>query len=321
MAGFYFKRRTERLDWRLLASLQVERVQREVDITALQEIMENITFCDVDSEDVRYVDPNFLKLFKISQLIIEYLVHTQDFLTDTQAVLSQDLQSTLDQLEVLTGKFEKQTTEFNAMKKENRNLKKTLYAYQLMARVPGYTGGGAGADGGGNEAASYHRCIHCTKVFKAAVFLENHMLRRHPEVAPRPASPTSQNQNYHQQQQAYYQQQQQPHMMNQPTSPGQPGMFGGMFPGAFNPMMFGTNDFSQVVAAKIKESEASLRAEMEERMAKEIEAKQKAIQQKYEQERLKNESEIQHLKAEIHQQLSDERAQFEDEKIQLETII
>jgi hypothetical protein len=75
--GFYFKRRTERLDWRLLAALQVEKIHREVDIESLQEIMENITFCDVDSEDLRYVDPNYIKLFKLSQMIIEYLLHSQ----------------------------------------------------------------------------------------------------------------------------------------------------------------------------------------------------------------------------------------------------
>ncbi|KAI8609603.1 hypothetical protein BC830DRAFT_1149767 [Chytriomyces sp. MP71] len=29
-SGFYFKRRSERLDWRLLASINVDRIQREV---------------------------------------------------------------------------------------------------------------------------------------------------------------------------------------------------------------------------------------------------------------------------------------------------
>ncbi|KAI9351379.1 Iguana/Dzip1-like DAZ-interacting protein N-terminal-domain-containing protein [Obelidium mucronatum] len=310
MAGFYFKRRSERLDWRLLASLQVDRVQREVDIPALQEIMENITFCDVDAEDVRYVDPNFLKLFKISQLIIEYLVHTQDFLSETQSVLSHDLQATLDKLDTITVLHEKQTAEFNAAKKENRNLKKTLYAYQLMARVPGYS---ADSGGNGNEAATYHRCTQCSKVFKANVYLENHILRRHPEMARNLPPQDHDMPRYAGGHPAYTQQ--------QPT----------MFPGGFYSMMGpGSNQpttlesLNQTVASlstKMKETEQKLREEMEERLSKELKEKQKSLQEKYEQERLKNEKDIQSLKAEIHQQLSDERATFEEEKIALETIV
>ncbi|KAJ3008307.1 UNVERIFIED_CONTAM: Zinc finger protein dzip1l, partial [Siphonaria sp. JEL0065] len=267
--------------------------------------MENITFCDVDAEDVRYVDPNFLKLFKISQLIIEYLVHTQDYLSDTQSILSQDLQSTLDKLELITSTFEKQTVECNAMKKENRNLKKTLYAYQLMARVPGYTGDA----GGGNESAAYHRCTYCTKVFKAHVYLENHSLRRHPESPRQP-----------------------PHTDTNSFASKDRGMgnFGQMYP-QFYPMMMGgggppttlesLNQTVSNLSAKMKETEDKLRGEMEERLAKELQVKQKSLQQNYDQERLKNEKDIQILKAEIHQQLSDERAAFEEEKIALETIV
>ena len=64
--------------------------------------MENITFCDVESEgvclapertffntcltelltDMRYVDPNFLKVFQLAQLIIEYLLHSQVWFPD-----------------------------------------------------------------------------------------------------------------------------------------------------------------------------------------------------------------------------------------------
>lgn len=49
----------------------------QADVTVLQEILQNITFCDIESEDLRYVDPNFIKLFQLAQLIIEYLLYSQ----------------------------------------------------------------------------------------------------------------------------------------------------------------------------------------------------------------------------------------------------
>ncbi|KAJ3356995.1 hypothetical protein HDU83_009165 [Entophlyctis luteolus] len=115
--------------------------------------MENITFCDVDAEDLSYVDPNFVKLFKISQLIIEYLVYTQDVLAEAQLQLSNDLEDATEKLEILNDQFDKQSLDFQAVKKENRILKKSLYAYQVMMRIPEST-----FESGGNmmEPAGYH---------------------------------------------------------------------------------------------------------------------------------------------------------------------
>lgn len=61
-------------------------------------MLENITYCDIEAEgekgvhvshsthpkssliDLRYVDPNIVKLFQLSQLLIEYLLHSQEYL-------------------------------------------------------------------------------------------------------------------------------------------------------------------------------------------------------------------------------------------------
>ena len=53
----------------------MDRIRREYDTTMLQEFVNNVTYCDIESEtDMRTVDPNFVKLFKLAQLIIEYLI-------------------------------------------------------------------------------------------------------------------------------------------------------------------------------------------------------------------------------------------------------
>lgn len=47
---FYFKKKRERLNWRLVGSVDVERIVRDVDITSLQDVMGNLTYCDLLSE-------------------------------------------------------------------------------------------------------------------------------------------------------------------------------------------------------------------------------------------------------------------------------
>ncbi|KAJ3120640.1 Zinc finger protein dzip1l [Physocladia obscura] len=294
--GFYFKKRSERLDWRLLASIQVDRVQREVSKCL------DLTITTAKLTDLRFVDPNFIKLFKISQLIIEYLVHTQDMLSSNQIAASKDLTEATDKLELVTKTLEKQNLDFQAIKKENKSLKKALYAYQLMARVPGYI---TSADS--NEAASYHRCFHCTKVFKAHSFLQSHIERRHPEHS----HPSFQNSQL-------------PHsqanLCNFPPQIYQSshGHHAFQKESGDTVLLENLKDTIENLKMKMKHSEEQLRREMEEQSKNNFE---KALQDKYEQERLKNENEIQTLKSSIHQQLSDERAALEEEKLTLQEII
>lgn len=47
---FYFKERRGRIDWRLIATVDVNRVAREADIDTLQALIENLTFADIDTE-------------------------------------------------------------------------------------------------------------------------------------------------------------------------------------------------------------------------------------------------------------------------------
>lgn len=77
--GFFFKQRRGHLDLRVISSIDLEKLVREVDIDSLQIHIENLTFCNMREEDLRYLtDPQVIKLFKISQLIIEYLLYSQD---------------------------------------------------------------------------------------------------------------------------------------------------------------------------------------------------------------------------------------------------
>ena len=65
---------------------------RELDVDCLQRNLTNLTFCDIESEDLSDTDPNFIKLFRLAQLMLEYVLHSQDFLTSEKDSLDQRAQ-------------------------------------------------------------------------------------------------------------------------------------------------------------------------------------------------------------------------------------
>ncbi|CAM9850454.1 unnamed protein product, partial [Sphacelaria rigidula] len=78
-AAFYFRQRHGKLDWKKLARVDVDDVVREVDLTVLQDLLDEVAFSEITAEDIppTGVDDLCVKLIRISQLTIEYLLHVQ----------------------------------------------------------------------------------------------------------------------------------------------------------------------------------------------------------------------------------------------------
>jgi len=84
---FYFQQRRGRIDLRAVASLDLDRIVEEVDIDALQSLLETVTFSNL--KDLKYVtDTQVLKLFRIAQMIIEYLLYAQENLAERLTILA-----------------------------------------------------------------------------------------------------------------------------------------------------------------------------------------------------------------------------------------
>jgi hypothetical protein len=87
--GFYFRQRKGMLSIRKLELVDLEKLIREVDIDILQQNMEDLTFSDFNEQHLQFfTDLQIVKLFKLSQLIIEYLLYTQNKLVDHLSDLS-----------------------------------------------------------------------------------------------------------------------------------------------------------------------------------------------------------------------------------------
>lgn len=62
-------------------SADTDKICNEVDLRQLESLLQNITYAKVDRDDIeRFGDDNFIKLFRLSQMSIEYLIYTQNYL-------------------------------------------------------------------------------------------------------------------------------------------------------------------------------------------------------------------------------------------------
>ncbi|XP_036603183.1 zinc finger protein DZIP1L [Trichosurus vulpecula] len=170
-SAFKFQPRKESVDWRRLSAIDVDRVAQELDVTTLQDHITGVTYCNLDSERCAYcqqpVDPVLLKVLKMAQLIIEYLLHSQDYLSANIVSLEEKLQSALEQQEHTEQKLGKQAEELKEVKEESRRRKKMLGMQQLLIQ--------AGAN-------NHHKCHLCDKAFINNSYLQGHIQRRHMEV-------------------------------------------------------------------------------------------------------------------------------------------
>ena len=143
--SFYFQQRHGDLDLRGISRVDVDKVVKEVDIDTLQSFLENITFSDVSSEDLKlYSDDSFIRLFQITQLTLEYLLNVQDTLASNLDNLAQKYSKKKRELERTKSSVVSKDEEIARLKRENKRKRKTIGAYETMLRqVPPAVAGAA----------------------------------------------------------------------------------------------------------------------------------------------------------------------------------
>ncbi|CAI9589335.1 unnamed protein product [Staurois parvus] len=170
---FKFRTRHESVDWRRIGSIDVDRVANELDFQTLQDNIMGVTFCSVENEKKcphchNNLDPVLIKLIRLAQFSVEYLLHSQEYLTSNLQTLEEKARATMKESEQLQVKITKQSAETKSLKDECRLRKKMIAAQQMM--ISAATG-------------PYHKCQHCEKSFVNSSYLESHIKRRHTEEA------------------------------------------------------------------------------------------------------------------------------------------
>uniref|UniRef100_A0A8C3SPL5 Cilium assembly protein DZIP1 n=1 Tax=Chelydra serpentina TaxID=8475 RepID=A0A8C3SPL5_CHESE len=169
LPAFQFRPRHGSPDWRRLSAVDVERVAGELDVAALQEHLGHVTFCSAERLRCPHcrgpADPLLLKLVRLAQLSIEYLLHCQQHLGAQLQGREQALRAADAQLEQGGKEAARRAQEMKLLKEECRRRKKMISTQQVMLEA----------------RASYHQCQFCDKAFMNYSFLQSHMQRRHKE--------------------------------------------------------------------------------------------------------------------------------------------
>jgi len=76
---FVFTEKTETLNWDMISQTDVNQIIQTTDVAYLETMLQNITNAQLKREDLkRFGDKNLIKLFKVGQLTLEYLLFAQN---------------------------------------------------------------------------------------------------------------------------------------------------------------------------------------------------------------------------------------------------
>lgn len=135
-APFKFCTRRESVDWRRINAIDVDRVSGELDFQMLQEHIAGVAFCSLEGERClncqSHVDPALLKLFRLAQLTIQYLLHSQDCLALSLQTAQEQLQIEAKEKQHLQVQLQKQCQDGKLLKEELKQRKKIIASQQAM---------------------------------------------------------------------------------------------------------------------------------------------------------------------------------------------
>ncbi|XP_011145634.2 zinc finger protein DZIP1L isoform X1 [Harpegnathos saltator] len=167
-SGFYFNMHGSRVrvDWNRISAIDIDRVIRERDFSTIDENINNvIDYCLESEYDVKILDSNFVKLFRLAQLSVEYLLYCKQYLDHSVIILKDELRLKIEQN---VGMKKEITTLQETVKnlKEKSKEKSKL----IETRI-------------GDSTGEIHKCPHCPKTFVSTLFVNAHVARRHSYIS------------------------------------------------------------------------------------------------------------------------------------------
>ncbi|CDW86485.1 zinc finger protein dzip1l [Stylonychia lemnae] len=168
---FSFQERTGRINWRALMNTDLDKISKEVDLKTLEALLQNITFAQLDRDDLeRLGDMHFIKLFRLSQYSIEYLLYTQNYMESLCKNLDVEYRQTYEKTMKTEEMIRKYQQELKIIRKELKLKQKTLSTYEYLMKLPV------------EQEQDVIKCKSCRKFFLSKQYLQKHYQRHHPEV-------------------------------------------------------------------------------------------------------------------------------------------
>ncbi|XP_068243204.1 cilium assembly protein DZIP1-like [Palaemon carinicauda] len=164
--------RRERVDWHKLASIDLHDLASGCSIEFLQENISHVTFCDAEAEfdlSAASGQRNLLKMYRLAQLIIQYLFLSQEYIESQLQQSQDDVQQITEKYQQVKSKLLQQVDEAKKMKATNKSMRETVKYVNSVALV--------------NGIFQPSKCPLCCKNFRDLEFLQAHVWRKHPTQA------------------------------------------------------------------------------------------------------------------------------------------
>ncbi|CAK9206371.1 unnamed protein product [Sphagnum troendelagicum] len=175
-SSFVFQKRLSRIDWRTIHAIDVDQVIRDIDIDTLETVLDTIAFGDIQGEDTRnFTEANFVKLFRLSQLMVEYLLHVQELLAIHKSELILAGASMQQRGEKLRAQCVGQRAALLQSRHELKQARKTMKTYEVMLKMQGKCHMQS-------NTQQVRHCPFCEKMFESSYYLDFHIARRHPKT-------------------------------------------------------------------------------------------------------------------------------------------
>jgi len=172
-----FQEKTGYINWELISKADIESLQRTGDLSLMQNYAQGLVFSQLRKEDVERIgNPTFVKLFKLSQLSIEYLLYVQDLLESTARAADMEYLQLQKQCMEIEAVAKEQRDKISKIKKKVHSKKKTIQECDSLIK-------GATV----NRQKAIYPCRICKdKYYVSQNTLDSHYKRRHPTFTIQP---------------------------------------------------------------------------------------------------------------------------------------
>ena len=148
------------IDWKIFASVNLEELVQSYDLNILNKLLPYIVFCNIENEFTERIEPIFLKLYRVAQIMIEYFIHSQQQYVKHFNAVRNEFDQIKSKYQMLMTTFKKKQ-----MHARSKSRRKSKMQVQSMKSSLGNHG--------------LFPCDFCGKQFYTQIYLSTHIDRRH----------------------------------------------------------------------------------------------------------------------------------------------
>lgn len=177
---YNFRERGGKLKWKEIVNLDLDSMLRNNDLGPVENYLDNLIFSNIEENDLQIVpETSLVKLIKMFQVILEYLLYTQQKLETDNKILETNYNQMINDASVKETSLKENKSLINTLKKDKREKEMLINTYKCLIDEykSGKIGGGLNTN---NQSKMYYYCDICEgKKFSSEENLQNHMNRRH----------------------------------------------------------------------------------------------------------------------------------------------